>query len=95
MSPHSAAPVRPGGSSTISLPESGVPVPVPAAEHLLVDDEAVVSAPANGEFVHFENSPFALFQPYPPAGDQPTAIDKLVEGILDGEVFQTLLGVTG
>ena len=77
------------------MPESGVPVPVPAAEHLLVDDEAVVSAPANGEFVHFENSPFALFQPYPPAGDQPTAIDKLVEGILDGEVFQTLLGVTG
>jgi excinuclease ABC subunit B len=36
-----------------------------------------------------------LFQPYPPAGDQPTAIEKLVEGVRDGEVFQTLLGVTG
>ncbi|MCG2593766.1 excinuclease ABC subunit UvrB [Ramlibacter sp. XY19] len=33
--------------------------------------------------------------PYPPAGDQPQAIDKLVEGVQDGEVFQTLLGVTG
>ena len=33
--------------------------------------------------------------PYPPAGDQPQAIEKLVEGIHDGEVFQTLLGVTG
>jgi excinuclease ABC subunit B len=36
-----------------------------------------------------------LYQPYPPAGDQPQAIDKLVEGVNDGEVFQTLLGVTG
>lgn len=52
------------------------------------------SAPA-GQFVHFENSPFALFQPYPPAGDQPTAIAQLVEGVQDGEAFQTLLGVTG
>ena len=33
--------------------------------------------------------------PYPPAGDQPEAIRQLVEGINDGEVFQTLLGVTG
>jgi excinuclease ABC subunit B len=32
---------------------------------------------------------------YPPAGDQPQAIEKLVEGVNDGEVFQTLLGVTG
>jgi len=52
-------------------------------------------APAAGQFVHFENSPFALFQPYPPAGDQPTAIAQLVEGVRDGEAFQTLLGVTG
>ena len=38
---------------------------------------------------------FELFQPYPPAGDQPAAIDALVEGIQDGLSFQTLLGVTG
>jgi excinuclease ABC subunit B len=36
-----------------------------------------------------------LYQPYPPAGDQPQAIEKLVEGLRDGEAFQTLLGVTG
>ena len=48
-----------------------------------------------GEFVRFPGSPFELFQPYLPAGDQPQAIDKLVEGVQDGEVFQTLLGVTG
>ena len=53
------------------------------------------AAPAQGTFVHFDNSPFALFQPYPPAGDQPQAIQELVEGVHDGEVFQTLLGVTG
>jgi excinuclease ABC subunit B len=36
-----------------------------------------------------------LHQPFPPAGDQPVAIDKLCEGIDDGLFFQTLLGVTG
>lgn len=46
-------------------------------------------------FVNFPGSPFQLYQPYPPAGDQPQAIEKLVEGIGDGLSFQTLLGVTG
>ncbi|MFL6657348.1 MAG: excinuclease ABC subunit UvrB [Massilia sp.] len=45
--------------------------------------------------VTFPNSPFKLHQPFPPAGDQPTAIAGLVEGINDGLSFQTLLGVTG
>ena len=49
----------------------------------------------SGEFISFPGSPFELFLPYPPAGDQPTAIEKLVEGVRDGEVYQTLLGVTG
>jgi excinuclease ABC subunit B len=54
------------------------------------------TAPADGgQFVSFPDSPFQLFQPYPPAGDQPKAIGELVEGIDDGEAFQTLLGVTG
>ena len=43
----------------------------------------------------FPNSPFILHQPFEPAGDQPAAIAKLVEGIRDGLSFQTLLGVTG
>lgn len=38
---------------------------------------------------------FELVSPYSPDGDQPTAIAKLVEGLHDGEAFQTLLGVTG
>ncbi|MDD5177360.1 MAG: excinuclease ABC subunit UvrB [Sterolibacterium sp.] len=42
-----------------------------------------------------QDSPFRLFQPFPPAGDQPAAIDKLIEGISDGLMYQTLLGVTG
>jgi excinuclease ABC subunit B len=49
----------------------------------------------SGNFVSYPGSPFELFQPYPPAGDQPTAIAQLVEGVGDGEAFQTLLGVTG
>jgi len=48
-----------------------------------------------GQFLQYPGSPFELFQPYLPAGDQPQAIDQLVEGVNDGEVFQTLLGVTG
>ena len=43
----------------------------------------------------FPDSPFRLAQAFPPAGDQPEAIDKLVEGIRDGLSYQTLLGVTG
>lgn len=46
-------------------------------------------------FVDYPDSPFQLFQPYPPAGDQPRAIELLEEGIRDGLMFQTLLGVTG
>ena len=62
--------------------------------------EATSSAPdaaaaPQGTMVRYPGSPFELFQPYPPAGDQPTAIAQLVEGVNDGEVFQTLLGVTG
>ncbi|MES2899723.1 MAG: excinuclease ABC subunit UvrB [Pseudomonadota bacterium] len=45
--------------------------------------------------VTFPDSPFKLHQPFPPAGDQPTAIEGLIEGINDGLSFQTLLGVTG
>src|SRR5690606_11633355 len=46
-------------------------------------------------FVEYPGSPFQLFQPYPPAGDQPAAIDALGEGIDDGLMYKTLLGVTG
>ena len=38
---------------------------------------------------------FELHAPYSPAGDQPTAIKELVEGLTDGLAAQTLLGVTG
>ena len=47
------------------------------------------------KIVTFPGSPFRLHQPFPPAGDQPEAIRLLVEGIDDGLMFQTLLGVTG
>lgn len=43
----------------------------------------------------FPNSPFILNQPFKPAGDQPKAINSLVEGVNKNEKFQTLLGVTG
>jgi len=45
--------------------------------------------------VTFPNSKYQLHQPFPPAGDQPQAIDKLTQGVEDGLKFQTLLGVTG
>src|SRR5678809_845374 len=38
---------------------------------------------------------FKLHTPYPPAGDQPDAIQQLIEGIQNGDSHQTLLGVTG
>ncbi len=47
------------------------------------------------EILTFPDSPYRLHQTFRPAGDQPQAIDKLTEGVRDGLVHQTLLGVTG
>ena len=55
----------------------------------------LVSKDAEPTVVSFPGSPFKLHQPFAPAGDQPTAIAQLSEGISDGLAFQTLLGVTG
>lgn len=46
-------------------------------------------------FTTFPNSKYQLYQPFPPAGDQPAAIEKLIDGLEAGMKFQTLLGVTG
>ncbi|MBW7924926.1 MAG: excinuclease ABC subunit UvrB [Burkholderiaceae bacterium] len=51
-------------------------------------------APAQA-LLRFPGSPFQLHQPFPPAGDQPEAVERLLEGVRDGLSFQTLLGVTG
>jgi len=63
----------------------------------MADLSPITASPALDEskFLRFPDSPFQLYQPFPPAGDQPAAIDKLVEGVHDGLFFQTLLGVTG
>ncbi len=45
--------------------------------------------------ISFPNSLYQLHQPFLPAGDQPQAIEQLVDGINNGLKFQTLLGVTG
>ena len=45
--------------------------------------------------VRYPDSPYELHQPFQPSGDQPDAIERLVEGLDDGLSFQTLLGVTG
>ena len=50
---------------------------------------------ASDKIVTFPDSPYRLHQPFAPAGDQPQAIAKLIEGIEDGLSYQTLLGVTG
>lgn len=41
------------------------------------------------------NMPFNLVSSYQPSGDQPQAIQQLTNGVLQGEKYQTLLGVTG
>ncbi len=74
------------------MPPSDTPRPGALAEAPAAPAQ---ETPTEGQFASFEGSPFQLFQPYPPAGDQPTAIAQLVEGVQDGLSFQTLLGVTG
>ncbi len=61
----------------------------------MADLSQVSSTIDESKIVTFPGSPYRLFQPFPPAGDQPDAIAKLVEGIADGLSYQTLLGVTG
>ena len=61
----------------------------------MTDLTEVESTLDESKFVTFPDSPFRLYQPFEPAGDQPAAINLLVEGIQDGLSFQTLLGVTG
>jgi len=56
---------------------------------------ASLPAPSVPMSVTYPDSPYELHQPFQPAGDQPEAIAKLVEGLTDGLAFQTLLGVTG
>jgi excinuclease ABC subunit B len=55
----------------------------------------VARAAETARFITFPDSPFRLNPLFPPAGDQPEAIGKLVEGLEDGLAYQTLLGVTG
>ncbi len=45
--------------------------------------------------IGFKNNSFDLVTPHTPTGDQPSAIKKLVEGLNNGEAYQTLLGATG
>lgn len=47
------------------------------------------------QIIQYPHSPFILHQPFAPAGDQPTAIAGLLDGLADGLSAQTLLGVTG
>ena len=48
-----------------------------------------------GGFVQTEQGIFKLHSEYQPTGDQPQAIEALVNGFKEGNQFQTLLGVTG
>ncbi len=52
---------------------------------------AAPAAQREGCFVSFPDSPFQLWQPYPPAGDQPQAIAELVEGVENGEQLERLV----
>ena len=47
------------------------------------------------KFKKYPNSPYELALPFEPSGDQPKAIEQLIDGINRNEKFQTLLGVTG
>jgi len=54
-----------------------------------------VHAPEKAKVLTFPGGAFRLHQPFAPAGDQPEAIERIVEGLNDGLAYQTLLGVTG
>ena len=80
-----------------SMTTEDKPIPLAQGENDIHDDtyKPIVAGSVGPRFVDYPDSPFHLFQPYPPAGDQPRAIDQLEQGIRDGLMNQTLLGVTG
>ncbi len=53
------------------------------------------AGPPAGRRYHRVVPPFEVVSPFRPAGDQPAAIESLVDGVRSGERFQTLLGITG
>jgi excinuclease ABC subunit B len=91
------------------VPEQGAPVSVaiesctavPALAHYspepvdTIYSATISTGDEKGRFIEYPDSPFHLYQPYPPGGDQPRAIDLLEQGVRDGLMSQTLLGVTG
>ncbi len=84
-----------GLTALLSFTRMPASSPETSQPHVALAETEASESTRPGIFVSFPDSPFELYQPYPPAGDQPQAINQLVEGIHDGEVFQTLLGVTG
>jgi excinuclease ABC subunit B len=86
---------RNSAPKTVSRPAPKLAPKAPQGGPDILLADTPVAESVEGEFVAFPDSPFQLFQPYPPAGDQPTAIAALAEGIEDGLSYQTLLGVTG
>lgn len=86
------SPIDPSGAGDLAQNPATDSV-VPAASEAVPGTS--VEPRVEPRFVEYPGSPYQLFQPYPPAGDQPAAIDGLQQGIEDGLMFQTLLGVTG
>jgi excinuclease ABC subunit B len=87
--------LTPKSSSKKKKPEAmALTDPAGVVEDLPLKMEGPVTLDES-KFVRFQNSPYQLYQPFPPAGDQPSAINQLCEGLDDGLLFQTLLGVTG
>ena len=75
-----------GGTGTVdSTPTSGDPY----ASGIMSEDMRLFLT--EGRF----DKDFEVVSPYEPAGDQPQAIDALATGIIEGQRYQTLLGVTG
>ncbi|WP_255556411.1 excinuclease ABC subunit UvrB [Methylococcus sp. Mc7] len=64
---------------------------LPGSGHCLAQPAEESSKLPRGQ----KSKPFTLRSGYAPSGDQPEAIRRLVEGLNDGELHQTLLGVTG
>ena len=92
-----------GSSRTTEGAETvGVTATVKALEQIILHGRKEVegSSPwmphkAHSSLKRDVGKPFRMVTPYTPAGDQPTAIAELVEGVNNGESDQVLLGVTG
>jgi excinuclease ABC subunit B len=93
--PQPAPPRGPEGLAEVAIQARVAPVATSSRKKAKRTGEATAAPAASAQSTRRGNAGFKLSAPFPPAGDQPKAIDELIGGLDRGDEAQVLLGITG